>query len=39
MASAIEAADEEMYRNKSSRKSPEQGVRAVNIPSVPIRLV
>lgn len=35
---AIEAADEEMYRNKSTRKSPGQGVRAVNIPSVPIRL-
>lgn len=36
---AIELADEEMYRNKTTRKSPNHGVRAVSIPSVPIRLV
>jgi diguanylate cyclase (GGDEF)-like protein len=38
MEASIEAADEEMYRNKSSRKSPELGVRAVNIPSAAVRV-
>jgi diguanylate cyclase (GGDEF)-like protein len=38
MDASIEAADGEMYRNKSSRKSPETGVRAVNIPSAAVRL-
>jgi diguanylate cyclase (GGDEF)-like protein len=38
MEASIAAADEEMYRNKSSRKSPESGVRAVNIPSEAVRI-
>lgn len=39
LEAAIQAADEEMYRNKHARKSPEQGVRAVNIPSAPVRIL
>ena len=35
---AIQSADEEMYRNKHTRKSPELGIRAVNIPSRAISL-
>jgi hypothetical protein len=38
MDAAIAAADEEMYRNKHTRKSPEMGVRAVNIPSAAVRI-
>ena len=35
---AIQLADEEMYRAKSSRKSPDVGIRAVNIPSRAVSL-
>jgi diguanylate cyclase (GGDEF)-like protein len=38
MEAAIQAADEAMYRNKQTRKSPEVGVRAINIPSRSISL-
>lgn len=38
LESAIESADEAMYRNKHTRKSPDVGMRAVNIPSSAISL-
>jgi diguanylate cyclase (GGDEF)-like protein len=36
---AIQAADEDMYRNKQFRKSPNVGMRAINIPSRSISLI
>lgn len=33
---AIQDADAEMYRQKQARKSPEAGVRAINVPSRPV---
>lgn len=36
---AIQAADEDMYRNKQFRKSPNVGMRVINIPSRSISLI
>lgn len=35
---SIKIADERMYRHKNIRKSPERGLRAVNIPSRPVSI-
>jgi diguanylate cyclase (GGDEF)-like protein len=35
---SIQLADQAMYRQKSSRKSPDQGLRALNIPSRPVSI-